>query len=228
MMKAVENLTFGIRDGEFVSIIGPSGCGKTTTVNMIAGFEKPSVGTLEFDGKPIPGPSLERVVVFQEHSLFPWLTVRENVAFGLECMGAKKKDICEVASRKIELVGLSEFADEYPYQLSGGMKQRTSIARALTLNPRVLILDEPFGALDAITRHMLISEMERILLMEKRTIIFVTHSIIDAVQISDRILVMSKHPGTIVADMRIDIPRPRDSIDDKFIELRREVLLRLE
>jgi len=223
-IKAVENLDFSVYDGEFVSILGPSGCGKTTTVNMISGFDRPTSGVVEYRGKEVSGPSPERIVVFQEHSLFPWLTVWGNVAFGMECLRYPKDEVARVVAGKLELVGLGDFKDVYPYELSGGMKQRASLARALTLNPDILLLDEPFAGLDAITRHRLISEMERILLTDRRTIIFVTHSIMDAVQISDRIIVMSKQPGTVAADIKVELKRPRDLVDGKFIDVRRTVL----
>jgi ABC-type nitrate/sulfonate/bicarbonate transport system ATPase subunit len=150
------------------------------------------------------------------------------VAFGLECLRVGRKELEETVARKIELVGLTEFKDVYPYELSGGMKQRTSLARALATNPRVLLMDEPFGALDPITRHKLLVEMERVLVMEKKTIVFVTHSVTDAVHISDRILVMKKQPGRIVADIPVNMKRPRDRINEKFIEVRKQVLEHLE
>jgi NitT/TauT family transport system ATP-binding protein len=223
-INALEDVTFSVREGEFVSLIGQSGCGKTTTLNLIAGFEKPTAGAILFDGKKVENPSPERIVVFQDYALFPWRTVRENVAFGLESLGAQKKETEDAVAKKLELVGLTEFKDAYPYELSGGMKQRTSIARAFATNPRALLMDEPVGALDAITRRKLIKELERILLLEKKTILFVTHSVSDAVHISDRILVMSKKPGKIIADIKVDLKRPRDPLDQKFAETRKQIL----
>lgn len=210
---AVEDVTLSIRKGEFVSLLGPSGCGKSTVLNMIAGLEPFEQGSIEIDSRPVTGPGSDRVVVFQEHALFPWLTVLDNVAFGLKQQGIGKKERQERAMEQIRLVHLSKFADRYPHELSGGMKQRAAIARALAMDPEILLMDEPFAALDEQTRLILHKELEEIWLKTKKTILFITHNIREAVVLSDRVVVMSTRPGTIKKEFAVQAARPRDASD---------------
>jgi sulfonate transport system ATP-binding protein len=217
-VTALQEIDLTVRQGEFVSIIGSSGCGKSTLLRIIAGLETDYAGSAEFDGARISGPGLERGVVFQEHRLFPWLTVRENVAFGLG--GGKEHSQGESVREHIELVGLTGFEQAYPHQLSGGMAQRASIARALVNRPKVLLLDEPFGALDALTRIQMQEEILRIWKAEAATMILVTHDIDEAVFLGDRVVIMSSRPGTIKRVMPVDLPRPRDRGSYEFTKLR--------
>jgi sulfonate transport system ATP-binding protein len=207
-----------VRLGEFVSIIGSSGCGKSTLLRIIAGLETDYAGSAVFDGARISGPGLERGVVFQEHRLFPWLTVQENVAFGLG--GGKEQSRGESVREHIDLVGLTGFEHAYPHQLSGGMSQRAAIARALVNRPEMLLLDEPFGALDALTRIQMQEEVLRIWKAEGATMILVTHDIDEAVFLGDRVVIMSSRPGTIKRIVPVDLPRPRDRGSYEFAKLR--------
>ncbi len=220
-VTALEDINLKVRQGEFVSIIGSSGCGKSTLLRIIAGLETDYVGSAEFNGARIDGPGLDRGVVFQEHRLFPWLTVRENVAFGLlgDTAGEHKESVRE----HIDLVGLTAFEHAYPHQLSGGMAQRASIARALVNRPQVLLLDEPFGALDALTKIQMQQEVLRIWETEKATMIMVTHDIDEAIFLGDRVVIMSKRPGSIRRIVPVDLPRPRDRSSFGFTQLRREI-----
>ena len=195
---------------EFVCLLGPSGCGKTTLLNLIAGFVEPTEGQVLVDGQPIAGASSDRGMVFQDYALFPWLSVRKNVQFGPRVRGIPLPDRQILADKCIEMVGLSEFAGRYPHQLSGGMKQRVAIARALVNRPSMLLMDEPFGALDAMTRETMQDEFRRLAGLEPRLIVFVTHSVLEAVFLADRILVMAANPGRIIADIHIELPHPRD------------------
>lgn len=211
--NVLNDVSFSIREGEFVSLLGPSGCGKSTILNLIAGFDQVDQGSIMVGGANVTKPGPDRVVVFQEHGLFPWLTVLENVAFGLKQKGLGKKERTELALEQIRAVHLSKFADRYPHELSGGMKQRAAIARALAMDPQILLMDEPFAALDEQTRLVLHKELEDIWLKTGKTILFITHNIREAVILSDRVLVMSTRPGTIKKEFTVRAARPRDSAD---------------
>lgn len=210
--EAIKQLDLTVKQGEFLAIVGPSGCGKSTFLDMIAGLAKPSSGEIFIDGKLIKGPDLDRGIVMQGYALFPWRTVRKNVEFGLEIKKVPKQDRGQISQKYIEMVGLKNFADRYPHELSGGMKQRVAIARALAYDPEVLLMDEPFAAVDAQTRETLQEELLRIWEQTKKTIVFVTHGIDEAVFLADRVAVMSSHPGTIKDIVTINLPRPRDGI----------------
>jgi NitT/TauT family transport system ATP-binding protein len=219
---AVASTTIDIPPGEFVCVLGPSGCGKSTLLNSVAGYIAPSTGEILVDGDAITQPGPDRGMVFQQYSLFPWKTVRENVAFGPRILG--RADPETTANTFIEMVGLSKFADRYPAELSGGMQQRVGIARALANYPRVLLMDEPFGALDSQTRHMMQENLLKIWSEFGTTVLFVTHDIDEAVFLGDRVLIMSASPGRIIADLAIDLPRPRDpdiTLDERFLRLKR-------
>ncbi|MCC7367710.1 MAG: ABC transporter ATP-binding protein [Chloroflexi bacterium] len=207
---AIENLNVTIEEGSFVSILGPSGCGKSTFLKIVDGLIHPTRGKLMLDGREISGPGRDRAMVFQDASLFPWYTVVHNVAYGLECQGVKGKEARERATPYIKLVGLDGFDNHYPYELSGGMQQRVNLARALAVNPELLLMDEPFAALDAQTRELMQAELLRVWNAQRKTVMFITHQIDEAVYLSDRVIVMSARPGRIIADMTIDIERPRD------------------
>lgn len=206
---ALQNVNLTVNKGEFLTIVGPSGCGKSTLLDLIAGLALPTSGELFIENKKITGPALDRGIVMQGYALFPWRTVRHNVEFGLEIKGVPKKDREVISDRYLQLVGLKGFADRYPYELSGGMKQRVAIARALAYDPEVLLMDEPFAAVDAQTREVLQDELLRIWEETQKTIIFVTHSIDEAVALADRVAVMSAHPGTIKEIIPVSLPRPR-------------------
>ncbi|BBH23018.1 nitrate/sulfonate/bicarbonate ABC transporter ATP-binding protein [Paenibacillus baekrokdamisoli] len=210
---AIEDISITIRKGEFLSILGPSGCGKSTLLNLVAGLEQVETGTVEVLGRKITAPGPDRIVVFQEHALFPWLTVLDNVAFGLKQRGVRKKERHALAMEQIKLVHLGKFANRYPHELSGGMKQRVAIARALVMDPEILLMDEPFAALDEQTRLLLHQELEDIWMKTGKTILFITHNIREAVLLSDRVLVMSTRPGRIKKEYPIQAARPRNSGD---------------
>lgn len=207
---AMNDVSAEIGPEEFVCLVGPSGCGKTTLLNLIAGFLEQTAGQLLVDGRPITGASSDRGVVFQDYALFPWLTIRKNVQFGPRVRNVPGPEREALADKYLEMVGLSEFAGRYPYQLSGGMKQRVAIARALANRPSMLLMDEPFGALDAMTRETLQDEFLRLAKLEPKLIIFVTHSVLEAVFLADRVIVMAARPGRIIADFRIPLPHPRE------------------
>jgi NitT/TauT family transport system ATP-binding protein len=208
---ALDRVSLNVAEAEFVCLVGASGCGKTTLLNIIAGLEKPDSGTVLADGKPVTGPGRERLVMFQEPALFPWLDVFGNVLFGLKLKpNLTRKDRRDVASYYLELVGLSRFERANIHELSGGMKQRVSLARALAPNPRVLLMDEPFAALDALTREQLYGDIQRIWKARRKTIVFVTHNVREAACLGDRVLVFSPHPGRIREEFIVDLPRPRD------------------
>ncbi|MCL2863862.1 MAG: ABC transporter ATP-binding protein [Methanimicrococcus sp.] len=226
--QALVDIDLTVNDGEFVTILGPSGCGKTTMLRIIAGLETYTGGTVLLDGEVITGPGPKRGVVFQEYSLFPWKTVIGNVMFGPLMKGVSKKEAEKTAIEYLELVGLSDFKNSYPYELSGGMKQRVAIARALANEPEIILMDEPFGALDAQTRNTLQKELLRIWQEKKRTIVFVTHSVDEAVFLSDRIIILSKRPGTIKKEIPITIPLPRDRTRSEENMIRNEVLSLLD
>jgi NitT/TauT family transport system ATP-binding protein len=219
-VEALAGVSLAIERNEFCCVVGPSGGGKSTLLNIVAGFERPTRGIVAVAGTPVRGPSVSRVMVFQEFALFPWLTVRENVAFGLEMQGVEKAARQEIAGRYIKLVNLERFADSYPSELSGGMKQRVAIARALAVDPEMLLMDEPFGALDAHTRGLMQGELLRIWERERKTVLFVTHSVEEAVVLADTIVVIAGRPGTARAVLRVDMPRPRDERDARFIGLK--------
>jgi NitT/TauT family transport system ATP-binding protein len=209
-MEALHDINLSIRENEFVCFIGPSGCGKTTLLRIIAGLEKASSGTVTLAGDPITGPGPERGMVFQEYSLFPWRTVLENISFGPELKGVSTTEREARSRQYLKMVGLERFEARYPHELSGGMKQRVAIARALVNDPRALLMDEPYGALDAQTRNIMQSELLRIWEEEKKTVVFVTHSVDEAIYLADRIVIMSARPGRIKDIIEIHIPRPRN------------------
>lgn len=226
--EALKDVTLKIEPGEFISIVGPSGCGKTTLLNVLAGFLKSNTGQACLDGKPINGPGPERGVVFQQYAIFPWLTVVENVAFGLKLAANKTAHdrIDEIVDHFLELVGLQDFKKSYPKELSGGMKQRVAIARAYAVNPQVLLMDEPFGALDAQTRQFMQESLLDILEEEKKTVVFITHGVEEATFLSTRVVVMASKPGRIREVIPIDIPYPRKAsvkTTPDFVKIRAEI-----
>jgi len=214
----LENIDLDVGEGEFLCLLGPSGCGKSTLLNIVAGFLEPTSGTVTIDGEPVQGPDPRRIFVFQERGVFPWLTVEGNVGFGLFRLTRAERE--QRVAHYIKLVGLRGFEKAYPQELSGGMKQRLEVARALAVNPDVLYLDEPFGALDSITRLIMRGELLRIWEAERKTIVFVTHDIEEAVQLADRVVVMSTRPARIQTIVEIDIPHPRDISSPRYLELR--------
>jgi len=217
-VEVLRNINLEVFPGEFVCILGPSGCGKSTLLNLVGGFIQPTGGEITIDGERVTGPDRRRIFVFQERGVFPWLTVEGNIAFGLFNLSSREKET--TIRRYVQLVGLSGFEKAYPQELSGGMKQRLEVARALAVNPDVLYLDEPFGALDSITRLLMRSELLRIWEAEKKTILFVTHDIEESVQLADRVVVMTARPAQIRRIVEIDIPHPRDLSSPRYIELR--------
>jgi len=210
-LEALRDIRFDVAAGEFVSIIGPSGCGKTTLLRILHGLEPTTSGTVLLAGKRITAPSPASAMVFQQFNLFPWLTVARNITFGLEVAKLPLAQCRERTERYVRLVGLEGFAEHYPHELSGGMQQRVGLARALALDPEVLLLDEPFGALDAITREELQREIAVILAQSPKTVVFITHNMDEAIFFSDRILVMGSRPGRILEEVRVDLPRPREA-----------------
>lgn len=221
--KVVENLYLDARENELICLFGPGQCGKTTIINLLAGFETPTEGTITLNGVPIVSPGPERGVVFQSISLFPWLTTMGNVEYGLKIAGVPKKERRSRAQKYIDLVGLQGFENAFPIQLSGGMKQRVGIARAYAIEPKVMLMDEPFGALDAQTRYLMQEELQRIWQTEKRTIVFVTNNIEEAIYLADRIIVLSNCPATVRREHVIDLPRPRKYTSPEFLSLRKEI-----
>lgn len=217
-VAVLQDIDLEVRRGELVCILGPSGCGKSTLLNIVGGFMQPSSGTVKIDGQVVDGPDPRRIFVFQERGVFPWLTVSGNIGFGLH--GMKPADRKGRVDYYVRLVGLTGFEDTYPHELSGGMKQRLEVARALAVDPDVLYLDEPFGALDSITRLLMRAELLRIWEKERKTILFVTHDIDESVQLADRVVVLSARPGRIRRIVEIDIPHPRDLSSSRYIELR--------
>ena len=208
---ALDRVSLQVNEAEFVCLVGPSGCGKTTLLNIIAGLEKPDSGRVLADGKPVTSPGRDRLVMFQEPALFPWLDVLGNVLFGLKLKpNLTNKDRRNVARYYLELVGLTRFEHANIHELSGGMKQRVSLARALAPNPRVLLMDEPFAALDALTREQLYGDIQQIWKARRKTIVFVTHNVREAACLGDRVLLFSPHPGRIQEEFAVDLPRPRD------------------
>ena len=223
---ALGGVSLEIADNEFVTVVGPSGCGKSTLLNILAGLETPSGGEALVDGKAVDGPGPERGVIFQQYALFPWLSVRENVEFGMRSTGVPKKERRERAEHFIRLVGLERFADALPKTLSGGMKQRCAIARAYAVNPSILLMDEPFGALDALTRVRLQEQLLQTWSSDRRTVLFITHDVDEAVFLAGRVIVMAARPGRIHDVIDVDLPYPRTEevrLSPEFGKLRNEV-----
>ena len=220
-IPVLENINLAIRESEFVCIVGPSGCGKSTLLNIVAGFLTPTKGCVLIKGEPVTGPDKKRIFIFQENGVFPWLTVEDNIGFGL--LDKSPKERKEIVSHYIEMVGLTGFEKAYPRELSGGMKQRAEIARALAADPDILFMDEPFGALDFLTRLRMRAELIQIWQREKKTILFVTHDVEEACQLADRVIVMTKRPATISADIDVKLPRPRDLDSSEYLGIRDEI-----
>lgn len=221
-VAALEDINLNVSEGEFICIVGPSGCGKSTLLNVLAGFLPSTSGSVTIDGEAVSGPDPRRILVFQERGVFPWLTVEGNIGFGLSKLPRTQRE--ERIAHYVQAVRLEGFEHTYPSDLSGGMKQRVQVARALAVNPDILYLDEPFGALDSITRVIMRSELLRIWQSERRTIIFVTHDIDEAVQLADRVVVLSSRPARIENILTIDIPHPRNFSSPRYLELRDELL----
>jgi sulfonate transport system ATP-binding protein len=222
--RALQNIDLEIEQGEFVCIVGPSGCGKSTLLHLLAGLDRPTTGEITVDGGPVRGPATDRILLFQELGLFPWLTVRQNVEFGLKMAGISREERKDRARVFLRMVHLSHFEDHYIHQLSGGMKQRVALARSLALRPKILLMDEPFAALDAQTRDLLHDELERIWKETSPTIVFVTHNVREAVRLGDRVLLMSFRPGRIKTQFQINLRRPRHVEDSDVAYLSKEIL----
>jgi NitT/TauT family transport system ATP-binding protein len=224
-VTALQDVSFNVAPAEFLCVVGQSGCGKTTMLNVVAGFLKPTQGDILIGGKAVTGQGFDRGIVFQDFAqLFPWRTAQRNVEFGLEIKGVAKEEREQLALRFLRLVNLEKFARSYPHELSGGMQQRVAIARALAYNPAVLLMDEPFAALDALTRE----EMQRFLVdvwkETNKTVIYVTHNVAEAVYLADRVIVFSPHPGTVKAQVTIALPRPRDTLSVEFLKYQKEIV----
>jgi len=219
-IEALRGAELVVGRGEFICLIGPSGCGKSTLLRMIGGFELPSAGRVLMNGTPVAGPGPDRGMVFQDYGLFPWLNVRRNIGFGPAARGLPRAQIEAIVDRFVAMIGLDRFANAYPHQLSGGMKQRVAIARVLANDASVILMDEPFGALDAMTRERLQTELLSIWQASGLTVLFVTHAIEEAILLADRVIVMSPGPGRITDDVRIDLRRPRDVVSPAFNEMR--------
>jgi len=224
-VSALRDVSFGVAGSEFICVVGRSGCGKTTLLNILAGFLTPTTGEVLIGGRAVSGRGLDRGVVFQDFAqLFPWRTAQRNVEFGLEMKGVPREERAKTAQRFLSLVKLESFAGAYPHELSGGMQQRAAIARALAYNPSVLLMDEPFAALDALTRD----EMQRLLVdvwrETRKTIVYVTHNVAEAVYLADRIVVLTPHPGTVKAEVKVTLSRPRDPLSVPFVECQKDVV----
>jgi NitT/TauT family transport system ATP-binding protein len=225
---AVKDVSFSVADSKFLCVLGPSGCGKTTILNMLAGFLKPTRGEILIGGNPVLGQGQDRGVVFQDFAqLFPWRSARHNVEFGLEMRGMPEKERRETSLQFLRLVKLEKFADVYPHELSGGMQQRVAIARALAYNPGVLLMDEPFAALDAMTRDEMQKQLTEVWQATKKTIVYITHNVAEAVYLADQVLVLAAHPGTVKKMIPLDLPRPRDPLSVEFLNMQREVMSHL-
>ena len=224
----LKDVTLEIKKKEFICIVGASGCGKTTLLRIIAGLETTTEGTILLNGVPIKGTDTDRGMVFQEYSLFPWKSVIDNIAFGLEMQGIPKAERRKIAEEYLKIIHLEQFRDAYPHELSGGMRQRVAIARALANKPKVLLMDEPFGALDAQTRNVMQRELLEIWADTQKTVIFVTHSVDEAVFLADRIVILSPRPGKIEEIISVDLPRMRDRTAPKFAEMRKHILKTME
>ena len=220
-IHVLERVNVEVARGEFVCIVGPSGCGKSTLLNIVGGFLLQTRGEAIVEGEPVQGPDPRRIFVFQENGVFPWLTVRENIGFGLAALSAAEQE--KTVRHYTEMVGLTGFENAYPRELSGGMRQRVEIARALAANPDIIYMDEPFGALDFITRLKMRADLVRIWQTEKKTVLFVTHDIEEAVQLADRVLVMSRRPATVQCDIVVDLPRPRDLDSPGYLHTRDQI-----
>jgi NitT/TauT family transport system ATP-binding protein len=226
-LMALGGVDLKVEDGDFVCLVGPSGCGKSTFLRIIAGLESPDEGQVIFDGKPVTTTGPERIMVFQEGALFPWLRVQDNVEFGLKMAGIPKEERSQISKRFLDMMQLTKFADSFTYQLSTGMKQRVAIARALVMDPDVLLMDEPFAALDAQTRDLLLVEMQLIWEKTKKTILFVTHNVAEAVVLGTKVAVFSNRPSKIKKQISIDFKRPRLAEDEDLLGLQQEILSEL-
>ncbi|MFL6710390.1 MAG: ABC transporter ATP-binding protein [Massilia sp.] len=222
-LVALKDINLEIPHGQFTCLLGPSGCGKSTLLNAVAGFAPPSSGSIKVDGAEVTAPGPDRGMVFQEYALFPWMTVEDNVGFGLEIKGTPRAEIRRRVDELLAMLSLSDFRSRFPKDLSGGMRQRVAIARVLALDSPILLMDEPFGALDALTRRNLQDELLRIWAELKKTILFVTHSIEEAIYLADRIVVMTYRPGTVKRDIIVELPRERDPASPEFNALKREL-----
>lgn len=220
---ALRDIDLDVAAGEFVCLLGPSGCGKSTLLNAVAGFEQPTSGELTALGQRVAGPGPERAMVFQEYALFPWMTVERNIAFGLQVRQDPPERIRTIVDGLLAKLGLSDFRDRFPKDLSGGMRQRVAIARVLAIDPPLLLMDEPFGALDALTRRSLQDELLRIWAEDRKTVLFVTHGIEESIYLADRVVVMTYRPGTVKRIVEVALPRPRDTSDQEFNALKREL-----
>jgi NitT/TauT family transport system ATP-binding protein len=218
-LDIVDVAQFAVREGEFVTVIGPSGCGKSTLLHIMGGFIKPESGSIRVYGKQVEGPGPDRGMMFQEFSLFPWKSVAGNIAWGLEAQGFPRQAIEETVARYLDMIGLKDFARHYPAELSGGMKQRAALARVLAFDPKVLLMDEPFGALDAQTREVMQEELMNLWERTKKTVVFVTHDIDEAVFLADRVVVLTARPARVREEVKIDLPRPRDIAVRKSVRL---------
>ena len=230
-IEALRDVSLAIGAGQFVSIVGASGCGKTTLLRIVDGLITPSSGEILVNGKPVTGPGPDRGFVFQQDALFPWRTVFDNVRFGLQVQGHNKRDSVERVNRFIQMVGLDGFEHHFPHELSGGMRQRANLARALSIDPDVLLMDEPFAALDAQTREIMQAELLRIWRQNRKTVLFITHQIDEAVYLADRVVVMTSRPGRVKAVLEVDIPRPRQlsvKRTPRFLELVDEIWAMIE
>jgi len=224
-VPGVRGVSFGMEESEFLCIVGPSGCGKSTLLNIIAGFLTPTAGEVRVAGQQVRGYGMDRGVVFQDFAqLFPWRTALGNVAFGLEMKGMPKTEREKIAFEQLRLVKLENFAKSYPHHLSGGMQQRVAIARALAYNPAVLLMDEPFAALDALTRDDMQRLLAEVWRATRKTVIYVTHNVAEAVYLADRVIVMTPHPGTVKTEVAVRLPRPRDALSVEFLEYQKELL----
>ena len=226
-LKALDNVNLKIEDGDFVCLVGPSGCGKSTFLRIVAGLDTPDGGEILFDGKPVTSTGPERILVFQEGALFPWLKVRDNVEFGLKIAGIPKDEREQISNRYLEMMQLTKFANSYTFQLSTGMKQRVAIARALAMDPDVLLMDEPFASLDAQTRDLLLVEMQLIWEKTKKTIVFVTHNVAEAVVLGNKVIVMKHRPSSVKKEISIDYKRPRLVEDENLLKFQKEIISEL-
>ena len=220
-LRVLEEIDLEVQAGEFVCLLGPSGCGKSTLLNVAGGFEEPTSGQVRVDGEAIDGPNRKRIFVFQEYGIFPWASVWDNVALGLREI--PKDERYKIVQRTIELVGLEGFERAYPMELSGGMKQRVEVARALAVEPDVLFMDEPFGALDSLTRLSMRSELVRLWQDRRPTVLFVTHDVEESIQLAERVVVLSARPGKIAGQLKVDLPHPRDPADPRMVAMRTQL-----
>ncbi|NTU58765.1 MAG: ABC transporter ATP-binding protein [Chlorobiaceae bacterium] len=220
---ALAKASLDINEGEFVCLVGPSGCGKSTVINLMAGFEKPNGGTVTIDGKPVTEPDPDHIMLFQDYGLFPWKSALDNVLFGLKCRGIRDQEAKQKALAALDSVGLATYAQRHPHELSGGMKQRVSLARALAVEPSVLFMDEPFAALDAFTKLHLQDELLELRKKRRLTVVFVTHDLEEAIYLGDRVVLMAPNPGRFVNIMDIDLASPRNRTDDRFDHYRKQL-----